>query len=307
MACGPATTLTEEPSNTPPHSHTSSEASDAQTTPKQSTDPNDGETPTRSARPSLPPPVACGEFDCFAFSTAGDAVLALVLEKKARLIAFGEAHTPAGFQGASTVTRFTSSVLPSLAPESSHLLVELLSPPASGCQKEKAVAEKESKEITQGQAESNQNEYLSLGNRAREMGLVPDILRATCEHMQAIAAPDGGVLKMMETIADLSAEALTADLKKTKPGRPLVLAYGGALHNDAHPRPGFEGWSYAPRMLEVTDGAYLEIDLIVPELVKDTESWRKFVWYEAFQALDLPSPVLLKWGPQSYALFFARS
>lgn len=260
-----------------------------------------------STSPELPAPFPCGPHECYDFKSAGDALLALAHSQKPRVLAFGEAHTPAGFSGPSTVHRFTSTVLPALSAESSHLLVELLSPPASGCEKEKVAAQKESKEITQGQAESNQGEYLALGNRARELGLVPDILRADCTQMKAIAAPDGGVFKMMETISDLSALALSAELKKTKPGRPLVLAYGGALHNDASPRPGFETWSYGPRMLEATEGAYLEVDLIVPELVKDTDGWKKFDWYDAYQSLPLEKNlVLMKWGPHSYSLFFTR-
>ena len=57
-------------------------------------------------------------------------------------------------------------------------------------------------------------------------------------------------------------------------------------------------------MLADTKGSYLEIDLIVPELISDSESWKSFAWYGAYQALQHnEGAVLMKWGEKSYALF----
>jgi hypothetical protein len=251
-------------------------------------------------------PEPCGDHSCTRFDSAKDALFPLILERRARLIAFGEAHAPAGYSGVPTVQLFTESLLPKLASGSSHLLVELLQPPKEGCQRERKIAQEESTEVTQGQADSNQNEYLALGVTAHKLGVTPDILYASCEDMARIAAPEGGVVAMMEAIASLSAVTLAKYLKTTRKGRPLVLAYGGALHNDAVPRPSRASWSYGPKMLEATEGSYLEIDLIVPELIQDTESWRSFAWYDAYQALDhKEGAVLMKWGQHSYSLFFA--
>lgn len=233
------------------------------------------------------------------------------MHEKAQLIGFGEAHAPAHFSGRTTVARFTEEVLPALSTGSSHLMVELLAPPAAGCDAEKEAARKESDAVTQGQSQANQNQYLGLGNRARELGVVPDILRASCADMEQIAAPDGGVLAYMETIARLFAVNLNERLKKTKPGRPLVLAYGGALHNDAQPRPGRESWSYVASVQRQTDARYLELDLLIPELIGDTESWKSFAWYSTYAKLQkagLHPPgqtLLMKWGQSSYALFFS--
>lgn len=261
--------------------------------------------------PQLPPPEPCGPFTCYRLTDPGRAVAAVVLHEKAQLIGFGEAHAPAHFSGRTTVARFTEEVLPALSTGSSHLMVELLAPPAAGCDAEKEAARKESDAVTQGQSQANQNQYLGLGNRARELGVVPDILRASCADMEQIAAPDGGVLAYMETIARLFAVNLNERLKKTKPGRPLVLAYGGALHNDAQPRPGRESWSYVASVQRQTDARYLELDLLIPELIGDTESWKSFAWYSTYAKLQkagLHPPgqtLLMKWGQSSYALFFS--
>lgn len=256
----------------------------------------------------LPESFDCSGHTCYRFAQARQALVPLLLHEKAQLIAFGEAHAPATFRDRTTVKRFTDDLLPTISDGSSHLLLELLLPPEGGCQKEKEAAQKESDQVTEGQAESNQNEYLALGKVAREQGIVPDILRASCDDLARIAAPDGGVFAMMETIATLSAESLKTRLRSTKKGRPMVLAYGGALHNDAVPRSGRESWSYGPALLDDTKGRYLEIDLVIPELIGDSESWQSFAWYDAYQALeDRSGAVLMKWGDKSYTLFFPPS
>lgn len=240
------------------------------------------------------------------FSSAREVLVPLLLREKPRVIGFGEAHAPANFRGETTVHRFSTQIFPTFSEGASYLLVELLAPPASGCDAAKKEAQKESDTITEGQSKTNQNEYLQLGTQAREQGVVPDILRASCEDMKNIASKDGGVLAYMDTIGRLFVRDISARLGQTKKARPFVVAYGGALHNDATPRPGREAWSYGPEVTAATDQAYLEVDLIVPELVQDTESWRSFPWYEAYQTLpDKSGTVLMKWGEHSYSLFFS--
>lgn len=253
---------------------------------------------------SLPESFDCSGFTCYRFSRSSEALVPVILHHKAQLIAFGEAHAPASFRGATTVHRFTHDLLPTIADGASHLLLELLSPPKEGCQKEKAAAQKESEKVTEGQSQQNQNEYFALGTEARKLGVIPDILWSTCEDLAFIASPEGGVVAMMETIAQLSEKTLKEQLRGTRKGRPLVLAYGGALHNDVAPREGRERWSYGPEMLVDTKGSYLEIDLIVPELISDSESWKSFAWYDAYHALDHnEGAILMRWGEKSYSLF----
>ncbi len=254
----------------------------------------------------MPPSFPCGEHQCFLFEESRDALLPLILSRKSQLIAFGEAHKPADYQGDSTVKIFTQQLLPTIAGGASHLLVELLQAPSSGCATEKKKAQKEAKKVTDGQAKSNQNEYLLLGHAALQQGITPDILHASCQDMSAIAAPEGGVITMMETIQRLSEISLKSQLKSLKNGRPLVLAYGGALHNDVEPHAGRETWSYGPSLLKHTNNSYLEIDLIVPELIGDTPGWKSFKWYEAYQELQhSQGALLMKWGEHSYSLFFS--
>lgn len=282
-------------------------ASKGQHPPETKDSPTEEESDSKAHAPIskvLPPSFACGELTCYRFSSSHQALVPLILHHKARLIAFGEAHAPASFQGATTVHRFTSDLLPTIADGASHLLLELLNPPKEGCETEKAAAQEESEKITAGQSKQNQNEYFTLGTESRKLGVIPDILWSTCEDLAFIASPEGGVVAMMETIAKLSEKNLKEQLRTPRKGRPLVLAYGGALHNDVTPRAGRESWSYGPKMWEDVKGRYLEIDLIVPELIADSESWRSFAWYEAYKALEhREGAILMKWGENSYSLF----
>ncbi len=286
----------------------SDESSNKPTTPRAEEFPTGNQNLPKPIARTLPESFRCGEHQCMRFSSAREVLVPLLLREKPRVIGFGEAHAPATFHGETTVSRFTQQIFPTFSDGTSYLLIEILAPPATGCEREKKEAQKESDVITEGQSKNNQNEYLQLGSLAREQGVVPDILRASCDDMKRIASKDGGVLAYMETIGRLFARDITARLAQTKKGRPFVIGYGGALHNDAEPRSGRESWSYGPAISTKADGAYLEIDLVIPELIQDTESWRSFPWYDDYQAMaDKSGTLLMQWGTHSYSLFFPQA
>lgn len=263
--------------------------------------------PSNPAPPTSAPeptPFPCAELSCTTFANAIDAARA-ALSSEVRVVGFGEAHAPGHFRGRTTVKRFTEDLLPSLAARSKHLLVELLVPP-KGCEKERQKVQAESDAITEGQAEENQSEYVALGHAARSHGVVPDVLHPSCEEMQAVAAADVGVLALMETIALLSQRTAERWLAEPAGERPLVLLYGGALHNDVSPREPLATWSYGPRLIELSGGHYVEVDLVVPELVGDTDSWKKFAWYGAVRSLPPGhGTTLVRVSERSFALVFA--
>lgn len=251
-------------------------------------------------------PFPCANLSCTPFSTP-DRALAAALLDGVRVIGFGEAHAPSDYVGRSTVRRFAEELLPGLAPRSKHLLVELLVPP-NGCEQQRQAVQAESDSITEGQAEQNQSEYVELGHAAQRHGVVPDVLRPTCADMAAIADAEIRVLAIMETIASLSLTVTERWLTEPGEERPLLLLYGGALHNDVSPRPNLENWSYGPRLIELSADRYVEVDLVVPELVRDSESWQKFAWYDAVRSLPAGhGTTLVRAGERSFALVFAVS
>ena len=66
-------------------------------------------------------------------------------------------------------------------------------------------------------------------------------------------------------------------------GRPLVVVYGGALHNDLFPDPTLAKYTFGRAVHAATRGAYREVDLYVPEMVDTTPALKAEPWYRAWQ------------------------
>jgi hypothetical protein len=272
--------------------------------------------PSPAPAPSVTPVAGgagkpCGALDCRLFDAPEDA-LAVVLASKPLVLGVGEAHAQKGTEGVdSAAKRFTEQLLPALKDRASDLVVELMLPP-KGCQR--AEAEKEvrvhQREVTQHQADTNQSEYVTMGDVARKLGVIPDALRPTCADLEATAgAGDGAIVKMLETIARLAgskAKELVARNEKLGAERTVVL-YGGALHDKAEPRPDRAAWSFGPELTRATGGRYVELDVFVPESIQDTESWKSFAWYPHYdRAAHGGATALFRTGPSSWALIFPR-
>jgi hypothetical protein len=208
----------------------------------------------------------------------------------------------------STARRFAEELLPALAGRASDLVIELLTTNGKcGKAVEKDVTDRQ-KPVTEPQASTNQNQYVTLGAVAKQHGIRPHALVPECEELVAVTkAGTGDVERMLVLIADATVRETEKTLAAGDPARAVVL-YGGALHNDADPRPGREAWSYGPRLTKLVEGRYVEIDLVVPEFVRPTPAWQALPWYPAFTELA-PSTetILMKPSPSSYVLIFPRS
>ncbi len=252
----------------------------------------------------------CGALNCRRFQTP-EAAFSSVLARDVRVLGIGETHALRGTEHLkSTTRRFTEALLPQLKGRASDIIVELLAP-NSACQQRTERVREEQKEVTEKQASTNQNEFVVLGHRARQLGIVPDILRPSCDDLAQIsAAGSNDIAVMLEMIRRLTEDKVKSLLveSKNRPGPPLVVAYGGALHNDLAPRPGHESWSYGPALSEFVSGKYVELDLIVREFIKDTESWRALEWYPHFDRTKYPDQtILFNPRPNVYVLIFPKS
>lgn len=275
--------------------------------------------PSVAASNSAPPATAplpaipgkpCGALECRQFESAEEA-LRVVLAEKPLVLGIGEAHAQKGMEGIdSAAKRFTERFLPLLKGGASDLVVELMLPP-KGCKPaEKQVREKQ-KEVTQHQAQSNQSEYVTMGDAARKLGIIPDALRPSCDDLdRAAQAGDGAIAVMLENIARLAGEKAKELLaRNAKLGaEKMVILYGGALHNDASPKAERAAWSFGPEMARATKDRYVELDVFVPESIQDTESWKAMAWVPHYdKAAHAGSTVLFKTGPRSWVLVFART
>ncbi len=251
----------------------------------------------------------CGALECRRF---GDAASALehVLAAGPLALGIGEAHAQAGSGGIqTTAARFSEQLLPLLAGRASHIIVELLRPNPA-CTAAARPLEQAQKPVIQGQSKNNQNEYVQIGVRARALGVEPFLLTPSCEEFQAIgAAGEDAIPVTLATIAQITTRMVKgALLQNRKAGRErIVLAYGGALHNDLGgtaelPEASFR---YGDELNRFTGGRYIALDLIVRELIKDNAAWRALPWYAAFDPhLHPDSYIVLRTSPQSYVLFF---
>jgi hypothetical protein len=230
----------------------------------------------------------------------------VVLKSDPAVLAIGEAHAQRGATAASSAKRFTDELLPLLAGRASDLLVELLMPP-KGCAKQSDAMRETQKPVLTQQAPTNQNEYVAMGDAARKLGIVPDLLRPSCEDLASINdAGADAISRSLETIARLTTAQATKMLARA--GRKMVVTYGGALHNDAHPPPERAAWAYGPALSAVAPGRYVELDLYVPDFIGADETWTKQPWYAKWRAHEAShKAVLIELGPQSWVLILRKT
>lgn len=268
-----------------------------------------GDSDSASGAPAASP--ACDPPRCRLFDTP-QAALSAVLDEKPLVLGVGEAHVLKGAGHIeSTIHRFGQTLLPAMGAERvSDVVLELLEPDPS-CLERAAEVEKEQKQVTEGQAATNQNEYVAFGYHARELGIVPHILETTCDdYRRILTAGDDSILEMLKMIRRQTEDKVKRLLKRNEQrgDTRLIVTYGGAMHNDLSPRKGHAEYSYGPSLSELTGGRYVELDLIVREFIKENETWRALPWFSEFDRSRAPNKVtLLEPAPGSFVLIFAAS
>jgi len=241
------------------------------------------------------------------FATPGAAVAAF-LEGATGVVAFGELHQTAKTSSTrSTIARFTDEVLPAIAPRAAHLIVETwVSRGACGAP-EKRVTEDIAR--TTERPPETENEIVRLLRRAKELGVAPHVLDVDCHEYQSLQVGDqvdyDRLLKL--TRAHLQRAIEQGLALPRPPDRPLVLVYGGALHNDLAPAPALADYSFGPAIDRLTGGAYREVDLYVPQLVDTLPALRAEPWYPTWVASRRPGTTLLiRRAPRSAVVLFQR-
>jgi NADH:ubiquinone oxidoreductase subunit C len=222
------------------------------------------------------------------------------------VVAVGEAHAQKGTEHVRTAARrFTEELLPALAPRATDLVLELIvADGRCGRKVEREVAERQ-QPVTESQSQDNQDDYVKLAARAKELGITPHVLRPTCEEYQEILkAGDDAVIVMLEMIARLTTRQVRALLAKNarEDVDGLIIAYGGALHNDVEPRSERASFSYAAALMEASAQRYVELDVFVPEHIRDTDVWRNLDWYEHYRREWSSHAVLFVPRPSSFVL-----
>jgi hypothetical protein len=131
------------------------------------------------------------------------------------------------------------------------LVIELWLANGSCGKVEQKVAEQQTA-VTAPQAATNQNEFVELGHRAKALGIMPHALVPSCEQYRKIAgAGAADIEEMLVMLKSVTAHDVQELMTKRAPQR-LIVAYGGAMHNDLVPREGREGFSFGPELAAAT-------------------------------------------------------
>jgi len=231
------------------------------------------------------------------------------------VIAFGELHqTRATAKVKSAIARFTDEILPVVAPHASHLIVETWITRGTCGEAETHVTE-EIARTTERPAET-ESEIMKLLRRAKELGVAPHVLEVGCDEYKVLAGEAGvgenaGAIDYdkLLTITNNHLERAIGQalLLPRAPGRPLIVVYGGALHNDLYPEATLAKYTFGRHVHAATRGAYREVDLYVPEMVDTTPALKAEPWHRAWQAAGGGAgAVVVERGPRSAILVFQR-
>ncbi|MBI4950955.1 MAG: hypothetical protein HY908_02905 [Myxococcales bacterium] len=271
--------------------------------------------PTGEALPASAQGESCGELGCRVFDTPQQA-LARVLAERPLILGVGESHMQKGSEGVRSATsHFRDELLSRLAPLASDLVLELwvVDPSCRKTQQGQKAVEKvaeKQKEVTKSQSAGNQNEFVALGNKAKALGVVPHTLSPSCAEYDAIVkakTPEDSIAAMLGMLTTLTSDKAQRLHKRNADAGvgKMIVTYGGAMHNDLVPPQARAEWSFGADLQKASDGHYVELDIIVPELVKDSPSWRELPWYRLFDRTKHPGKTtLFNPSPGSYVLVF---
>jgi hypothetical protein len=264
--------------------------------------------------PPLAPASRAARIAPRAYPSAADAVTALLADPGG-VVAFGEVHQRNATAGTrSALARFKDEILPAIAPRTAHLVVETWMTRGTCGQAEARVSE-DVERTTERPAET-ENEIGALLRDAKQRGITPHILEISCDEYRSLAGADGRVdydRLLTITTQHLEAAARQALALPRSPARPLVVFYGGALHNDLYPAPATARYSFGPAVYALARGAYREIDLYVPELVDQAPAMRADPWYSAWLRragrghAPADKVAVIERGPRSAIVVFPRS
>lgn len=252
----------------------------------------------------------CGPLECRQFDSPEEAFQA-ALSGAPRVVAVGEAHAPKGTSVRSSARHFKDELLPLLVGRASDLLVEVMNPP-TGCGHTTEAVRQQQGEVTRTQAPADQGEYVALGGRARELGIVPDLLRPSCDDLRVVeAAGDDAVSASLTMIARLTRtqveKLLQRDARTPGDEDKLVVTYGGAIHNDPEPAQDRATWSFGPSLIASTGGRYVAIDLYVPELIDDSDAWKRQPFFRYYDPGRFGAKTTVFRHGKSYVIVLPRT
>jgi hypothetical protein len=228
------------------------------------------------------------------------------------LLAIGEYHqVEGGPKVQSTIKRFTTELLPVLKGRAGAMVVEtwILSGTCGAVEKQVA---KEVTRVTRRPKET-EDEIEILLERSYGLGIQGHTLRVDCEEYRSMLDADGELdadrsMRLVRRKLEEKADEIRDEGEAGVEGKMLVI-YGGAVHNDVEPTEEYREWSYGPALSRaVGEKRYIELDLLVPELVRGDPDLAKLPWFKPALAMAARGDTVLV-SPKAgvrYLLFPSR-
>jgi hypothetical protein len=254
--------------------------------------------------------VGCAGTPCERFPSA-KAAFQRVLERPTAILAIGEYHELEGAPKVpSALKRFTTDMLPLLKGRATSLVAETWMTNGK-CGEVEKKATQEVERVTQRPA-STEDELTTMLNASHALGVSNHILVISCDEYKGMLGKDGQLdpeqsLLLVKRKVEQKADEVREKGEGGLMGKTLVL-YGGALHNDLHPTLDYAPYSFGPALQAVTDGKYVELDLLVPEYGALDDDVKKEGWFlEATRLAGTSGAVLVRPVDGVYILVFAAT
>ena len=244
------------------------------------------------------------------------AALERILRDRPRVLGIGELHvrTDRGAALTSALARFSADGLPAIAGRVSDLVLETwMVDPA--CKPGAAATARV--ESAMKRPASTKTEIGGLFGLTKASSIKAHVMRLTCDDLVAVApatAPDGGPGELdAEKLLGLVTRELSRITRSAiryrderQEARPLIVVYGGALHNDLYPYKATAQWSYAREVDAAAGGRYVEVDLFLPELLGDNPLYRQEPWFAVAEQAPADKVLVIERAPHSYAVILPR-
>lgn len=240
----------------------------------------------------------------------GSAFAAIVRDDRPRVLGVGELHvrTDRPAPAVSALARFSGEVLPAIADRVSDVVVETWTVDA-GCQKGQVASRQI--ESSMKRPASTKNEIGALFGVTRARSITAHVMRLGCDDLVALAGGDRVDAERLLATVTRELDRVTRSAVRYRDehheARPLIVVYGGALHNDLYPYASTKQWSYALGVDEATGGRFIEVDLYAPELIEGDPLYEGEPWYPLVARADSRGVMLIERLPRSYLAILPRS
>ncbi len=229
-----------------------------------------------------------------------DELLAVIGALGPRILGVGELHQVVeGPQGPAAIDWFTDALLPLLAPSATDLVIETWVFEGACGEVEEVVVEV-LPEDTKRPPET-EDAIVRLARLARELGVTPHALELSCDDYDSVMGADGEIV-YERLLGVLTRELGVYARQGLETPDARVVLYGGAVHNDLHPREALAAYSYATGVAELEAEAYLELDLYPPAMAAVQAGFEEEPWFPLLAVTGPDHAVLYQRGERSWVL-----